>query len=104
MTQLSTPYPATAYWTGFLRQHAAALDLALAQADASIEQEVQLADVISELMRSRGGLDRWTAVADAYLDALSSAPRPVNILGSAILPPCAQEIAREREREASPPD
>lgn len=48
---------------------------------AICEQEVQLADVISELMRSRGGLDRWTAVADAYLDALSSAPRPVNIVG-----------------------
>jgi hypothetical protein len=37
MTQLNTPYPATAYSMGFLRQHAAALDLELAQADASIE-------------------------------------------------------------------
>ncbi|HEX5060210.1 MAG TPA: radical SAM protein [Kofleriaceae bacterium] len=37
MTQLNTPYPATAYLMGFLRQHAAELDLELAQADASIE-------------------------------------------------------------------
>ena len=37
MTQLNTPYPATAYLTGFLRQHAARLDLEVAQVDASIE-------------------------------------------------------------------
>ena len=36
MIQLNTPYPATAYLTGFLRQHAAALDLTVTQADASI--------------------------------------------------------------------
>jgi radical SAM superfamily enzyme YgiQ (UPF0313 family) len=37
MTQLNTPYPATAYLTGFLRQHAARLDLEVAQADAALE-------------------------------------------------------------------
>jgi radical SAM superfamily enzyme YgiQ (UPF0313 family) len=37
MTQLNTPYPATAYLMGFLRQHATALDLELAQADLSLE-------------------------------------------------------------------
>jgi hypothetical protein len=37
MMQLNTRYPATAYLMGFLRQHAAALNLELAQADASIE-------------------------------------------------------------------
>jgi hypothetical protein len=36
MIQLNTPYPATAYLTGFLRQHGAALDLTVTQADASI--------------------------------------------------------------------
>ena len=36
MIQLNTPYPATAYLTGFLRQHATALDLTIAQADASL--------------------------------------------------------------------
>jgi radical SAM superfamily enzyme YgiQ (UPF0313 family) len=37
MTQLNTPYPATAYLTGFLRQHTARLDLEVAQADAALE-------------------------------------------------------------------
>ncbi len=36
MIQLNTPYPATAYLMGFLRQHAADLGLELTQADASI--------------------------------------------------------------------
>jgi hypothetical protein len=36
MIQLNTPYPATAYLTGFLRQHAAHLGLDVSQADASI--------------------------------------------------------------------
>ena len=36
MTQLNTPYPATAYLTGFLRLHAADLGLEVTQADASI--------------------------------------------------------------------
>lgn len=37
MTQLNTPYPATAYLTGFLRQHQERLGLEVAQADAAIE-------------------------------------------------------------------
>ena len=37
MTQLNTPYPATAYLTGFLRQHEARLGLEVTQADAAIE-------------------------------------------------------------------
>ena len=37
MTQLNTPYPATAYLTGFLRQHAERLDLEVFQVDAAIE-------------------------------------------------------------------
>ena len=36
MTQLNTPYPATAYLTGFLRAHAADLDLMVTQADSSL--------------------------------------------------------------------
>ena len=36
MIQLNTPYPATAYLTGFLRLHARELGLEVAQADASI--------------------------------------------------------------------
>ncbi len=37
MTQLNTPYPATAYLCGFLAQHAARLDLEVAQADPALE-------------------------------------------------------------------
>jgi len=36
MTQLNTPYPATAYLIGFLRMHAAELGLVVTQADASL--------------------------------------------------------------------
>jgi radical SAM superfamily enzyme YgiQ (UPF0313 family) len=42
MIQLNTPYPATAYLTGFLRLHAAELGLEVAQADASIELFLRL--------------------------------------------------------------
>ena len=37
LVQLNTPYPATAYLTGFLRLHADALGLQVAQADPAIE-------------------------------------------------------------------
>src|SRR6185369_14248576 len=37
MTQLNTPYPATAYLTGFLRQHEARLGLSVSQADPALE-------------------------------------------------------------------
>ena len=42
MVQLNTPYPATAYLTGFLRQHAPHLGLEVIQADASIDLFLRL--------------------------------------------------------------
>jgi radical SAM superfamily enzyme YgiQ (UPF0313 family) len=42
MIQLNTPYPATAYLTGFLRLHAAELGLEVTQADASISLFLRL--------------------------------------------------------------
>ena len=42
MIQLNTPYPATAYLTGFLRQHSTSLGLEVSQADASIELFLRL--------------------------------------------------------------
>ncbi len=42
MIQLNTPYPATAYLTGFLRQHASSLGVEVSQADASIELFLRL--------------------------------------------------------------
>jgi radical SAM superfamily enzyme YgiQ (UPF0313 family) len=50
MTQLNTPYPATAYLTGFLRQHAERLRLEVVQADPGIELFLRL--------YSRAGLGR----------------------------------------------
>jgi radical SAM superfamily enzyme YgiQ (UPF0313 family) len=50
MTQLNTPYPATAYLTGFLRQHEARLGLEVSQADAALELFLRLF--------SRAGLQR----------------------------------------------
>lgn len=42
MIQLNTPYPATAYLTGFLRLHATRLGLDVVQADASLELFLRL--------------------------------------------------------------
>jgi radical SAM superfamily enzyme YgiQ (UPF0313 family) len=42
MIQLNTPYPATAYLTGFLRQHTTSLGLQVSQADASIQLFLRL--------------------------------------------------------------
>src|SRR5262245_28046156 len=66
MTQLNTPYPATAYLTGFLRQHEARLGLEVCQADAALELFLRLF--------SRAGLERVLAVfmartTDAATDA-----------------------------------
>jgi radical SAM superfamily enzyme YgiQ (UPF0313 family) len=53
MVQLNTPYPATAYLAGFLRQHADALGLEIAQADPALELFLRL--------YSRAGLGRVQA-------------------------------------------
>jgi radical SAM superfamily enzyme YgiQ (UPF0313 family) len=53
LVQLNTPYPATAYLTGFLRQHAAELRLDVRQADPAIELFLRLF--------SRAGLERVLA-------------------------------------------
>ncbi|MCX5748168.1 MAG: radical SAM protein [Proteobacteria bacterium] len=63
MTQLNTPYPATAYLVGFLRQHAARLDLEPMQADAALELFLALF--------SRAGITR----ALAQLRAIPKAKR-----------------------------
>ena len=75
MTQLNTPYPATAYLTGFLRLHAARLGLEVAQADPALELVLRL--------YSRAGL---TAVAD-ILD------ERVRKLGKKASPPMPPTIA-----------
>ena len=78
MTQLNTPYPATAYLTGFLRQHAARLGLEVAQADPALELFLRLfsaagvariAEAVAARVakrRSRG--DKPAAVVTHFLD------------------------------------
>ncbi len=56
MTQLNTPYPATAYLTGYLLQHAARLDLEVTQADAALELFLRVF--------SRAGLTRMLAILE----------------------------------------
>jgi Radical SAM superfamily len=58
MTQLNTPYPATAYLLGFLRLHAQDLSLELAQADASLALFLRLFSAatlseVGEVLRER---------------------------------------------------
>lgn len=58
MTQLNTPYPATAYLTGFLRRHAADLDVKVTQADASLGlflrlYSAPLVERLADLLRRR---------------------------------------------------
>ena len=67
MTQLNTPYPATAYLTGFLRQHAAALDLEVTQADAALELFLRVF--------SRAGLQRVLEELQARATALAEPDR-----------------------------
>ena len=83
MTQLNTPYPATAYLTGCVRTHAAD-DVVVAQADLSIElflrlfSRAGLTAVRERLERAGGGrgkrgsvrtasIEHFLAHADAYV-------------------------------------
>lgn len=66
MTQLNTPYPATAYLTGFLRQHQARLGLELAQADAALELFLRVF--------SRDGIRRVLDELSARAAALAEPP------------------------------
>jgi radical SAM superfamily enzyme YgiQ (UPF0313 family) len=62
MVQLNTPYPATAYLTGFLRQHAGGLGVEVAQADPALELFLGLF-CRKGLTRVRDALPRRAATA-----------------------------------------
>ncbi len=66
MTQLNTPYPATAYLTGFLRQHEARVGFQVSQADPALELFLRLF--------SRAGLTRAGFEAE-YVDTVDAAVR-----------------------------
>ena len=97
MTQLNTPYPATAYLTGFLRQHAARLDLEVAQADAAIELFLRLfsrrgIQRVLEVVREPGWFvargERYVATVDAAVRFLQGRDPnlALRIVGRELLP------------------
>jgi hypothetical protein len=81
MIQLNTPYPATPYLTGFLRQHASTLGLEVSQADASIAlflrlySAPQVARMAEELRARARHAPRGTAVPAPIAHFLSHAER-----------------------------
>jgi radical SAM superfamily enzyme YgiQ (UPF0313 family) len=84
MTQLNTPYPATAYLTGFLRQHAARLDLQVFQADPAIELFLRLFSragmqrILAALRNRRSRspeLERFVAHGDRYVATVDAVVR-----------------------------
>jgi radical SAM superfamily enzyme YgiQ (UPF0313 family) len=78
MVQLNTPYPATAYLTGFLRQHAAALGVEVSQADPALELFLGLFSRTG-LTRVRRALPKPSGAARSTRarGATGSATRPV---------------------------
>lgn len=87
MIQLNTPYPATAYLTGFLRQHAGDLGLELRQADASIELFLRLYSAPCV-----------TRMADELRERARTAPK------SARMPPSIASFLEQAERYADTVD
>jgi hypothetical protein len=87
MIQLNTPYPATAYLTGFLRQYAGELGLDVTQADASIELFLRLYSA-----------PRVTAMAQTLRARARNAPR------SARVPPSIASFLEHAERYADTVD
>jgi radical SAM superfamily enzyme YgiQ (UPF0313 family) len=90
MTQLNTPYPATAYLMGFLRLHAADLGLELTQADASLMLFLRLfsapllartANVLRQRARTAG---KRAPVPPSIAHFLKHAKRYIDSVGPAI--------------------
>jgi hypothetical protein len=111
MTQLNTPYPATAYLTGFLRAHAADLDLVVTQADPALSLFLRLfepgtveriAAILTERARAAGRgvampapIAHFLRHATAYVDTVRPAIQflqgrdpslALRIVGRAFLP------------------
>jgi len=90
MTQLNTPYPATAYLTGFLRLHAADLGLTVTQADASLALFLRLFSAplierMAHILRARArGAARGSSAPESIAHFLSAAERYVDTIEPAI--------------------
>ena len=102
MIQLNTPYPATAYLTGFLRQHEARLGLVVEQADPALELFLRLysragLERVRDALpaRPRGALAGFKKRIDEYIETVDAAVRflqgrddglALRIVGRAFLP------------------
>jgi len=90
MIQLNTPYPATAYLTGFLRLHAAHLGIEVTQADASLGLFLRLfsapllARMSNELGLRASNLDKRAVVPPSIAHFLANADRYIDTVGPAI--------------------
>jgi radical SAM superfamily enzyme YgiQ (UPF0313 family) len=90
MIQLNTPYPATAYLTGFLRLHAADLGLEVTQADASLSLFLRLysapliARMAEELRHRARSAKKAALMPPSIAHFLKHAERYVDTVGPAI--------------------
>ncbi len=90
MTQLNTPYPATAYLTGFLRAHAADLELTVSQADASLALFLRLYSapwverMADTLARRARRVRRALPMPPSIAQLLAHAPRYVGTVEPAV--------------------
>jgi len=90
MTQLNTPYPATAYLTGFLRQHQTRLGIEVRQADPAIELFLRVfsragVQRIADILRKRAkraahgdvpaSIAHFLGHADDYVDTVDAVVR-----------------------------
>jgi radical SAM superfamily enzyme YgiQ (UPF0313 family) len=87
MTQLNTPYPATAYLTGFLRQHQVRLGFEVTQADPALELFLRvfsrdgIAGVLAEL---RGRVAELESDSDSDSDSDSESEDPLSEMPESI--------------------
>ena len=121
MTQLNTPYPATAYLTGFLRQHPA-LQVEVAQADAAIElflrvfSRAGLARVLGALEKPKRGapasVQHFARHAAQYLETIEPVVRflqgrdpglALRIVGRELLPEGPRFAAIQDDEEEGDP-
>ena len=80
MLQPNTPYPATAYLTGFLRQHATRLGVDVRQADASLELFLRVFSQAGltrtlEKLEARGAAPDTTGIPDSVAHLLGESAR-----------------------------
>jgi radical SAM superfamily enzyme YgiQ (UPF0313 family) len=90
MTQLNTPYPATAYLTGFLRAHGHGLGLTVTQADASLALFLRLYSAawlerMAGVLASRArAARRARSIPASIAHFVSEAPHYVATVGPAV--------------------